>query len=713
MLKRTEADSQFLFHHDAAGSAAIVVRSSGELHELQAAISQQNFGLVMVLKASPGLKVELSNEHPAMSITDNSSSTIFRMNFSVHLTAETDISAEISNVLFESMRSIRIFQEGSEEEYRNFVTEAHLSPTRLAVENGCLVIDRDYRQILSYRAEIAFPGEFTYSGQTIVMTIPRGYHEVTIFIELSGRYRSEDFSALASAPVHLLHDDVLSEYGTLSPFRKDMVDRNLDGIFILASRAKLMAGSPRFLTYFGRDTLLSLSLLVGKTKEELLYYGLKSVFSRLSDKGEVAHEEVVGEFAHLISASAAPDIPRPQLEYHMVDDDFLLPLTLVRCMEKGFGTLIEQLLDEEYRGGGGASGHVLLAGNIRFCRKQLQKGLVAYHTDESVGDWRDSLASQGIRYSYELNRGLVPFLESAVTKLTDRMPRLREILELEKGENPADADADTDADADADAVRRSRDRNRYLVTVRLKQVRQYLDDWLHEAGFSNSERKVLCGRISDRAEDSWYSFYALALDRMYEPIKIQHNDIAFSLLYGDPEAEELDIMLQPLETAFPLGLKTEVGLLVSNPCFAEDREIRRSLIRKQYHGLVIWPLMHNILFHGIQRQLARVSDKQPPWPSSLIERLENLKAYILNVMEKAGSFSTSELYSFTASAEGDLIVPFGRGSGSTTESNPVQLWSNLTFTTILGEGEGEIGKVSDTGSLKKTVLNCGKRCQTP
>lgn len=693
MLKRTEADSQFLFHHDAAGSAAIVVRSSGELHELQAAISQQNFGLVMVLKASPGLKVELSNVHPAMSITDNSSSTIFRMNFSVHLTAETDISAEISNVLFESMRSIRIFQEGGEEEYKNFVMEAHLPPTRLAIENGCLVIDRNYRQILSYRAEIAFPGKFTYYGQTAAVNIPRGYHEATIFIELTGRYSAEDFSALAPAPVHLLHDDVLSEYGTLSPFRKYMVDRNLDGIFILASRAKLMAGSPRFLTYFGRDTLLSLSLLVGKTKEELLYYGLKSVFSRLSDNGEVAHEEVVGEFAHLISASAASEIPRPQLEYHMVDDDFLLSLTLVRCMEKGFGTLIEQLLDEEYGGGGGVSGHELLAANIRFCRRQLHKGLVAYHADESVGDWRDSLASQGIRYSYELNRGLVPFLESAVKTLTDRLPRLRKILELEKGENPADADAD--------AARRSMGRNRYLVTVKLKQVRQYLDDWLEEAGFSDSERKVLSGRTPERAEDSWYSFYALALDRMYEPIKIQHNDIAFSLLYGEPDAEELDIMLQPLETPFPLGLKTEVGLLVSNPCFAEDRETRRSLIRKQYHGLVIWPLMHNILFHGIQRQLARVSDKQPPWPLSLIKRLETLKAYILYVMEKAGSFSTSELYSFTASAEGDLIVPFGRGSGSTTESNPVQLWSNLTFTTILGEGEGgKGGEVSDTGSRR-------------
>jgi hypothetical protein len=687
VLKRTEADSHFLFHHDAAGSAAIVVRSSGELHELQAAISQQNFGLVLMFKSSPGLKMELSNEQPSLSITDNALSTIFQMSFSVSLTAETDVSAEISKVLFESMRSIRIFQEGSEQEYTKFGMEAHLPPTRLAIQNGCLMIDRNYRHILNYRAKIRFPGEISYSGEKVVMNIPRGYHTAAIFIELSGRYHAEDFSALASAPVHLLHETVLAEYGTLSPFRKDMVDRNLDGIFILASRAKLMAGSPRFLTYFGRDTLLSLSLLVGKTKEELLYYGLKSVFSRLSADGEVAHEEVVGEFAHLISDTAVPDIPRPQLEYHMVDDDFLLSLTLVRCIEKGFGTLIEQLLDEEYQGG--SSGHMLLAGNIRFCRKQLRMGLVAYHEDESVGDWRDSLASQGIRYSYELNLGLVPFLESAVTTLTERFPRLRKILELDNGENPADtdADADTDAytDADAYAAHLSRERNRYLVTVSLKQVRQYLDGWLEEAGFSDLERKVLGGRISGSTENSLYTFYALALDRTYEPIKIQHNDIAFSLLYGDPDDEELDIMLKPLETPFPLGLKTEVGLLVSNPCFADDREIRRSLIRKQYHGLVIWPLMHNILFHGIQRQLARVSDKQLPWPLSLIERLENLKAYILDVMEKAGSFSTSELYSFTASAEGDLIVPFGRGSGSTTESNPVQLWSNLTFTTVLGE----------------------------
>ena len=72
-----------------------------------------------------------------------------------------------------------------------------------------------------------------------------------------------------------------------------------DTLTFLSYREKFLAGSWRFDTYFGRDTLMSLDLLMPALQSAAVEAGLDSVLARLSAPGEVAHEEDVGEFAIL------------------------------------------------------------------------------------------------------------------------------------------------------------------------------------------------------------------------------------------------------------------------------------------------------------------------------------------------------------------------------------------------------------------------------
>ncbi|MGH8300980.1 MAG: hypothetical protein ACRET5_05860, partial [Steroidobacteraceae bacterium] len=72
-----------------------------------------------------------------------------------------------------------------------------------------------------------------------------------------------------------------------------------DTLTFLSYRQKLLAGSWRFDTYFGRDTLMSVRLLMPVLSPTAVEAGLDSVLARLSPRGEVAHEEDIGEQAVL------------------------------------------------------------------------------------------------------------------------------------------------------------------------------------------------------------------------------------------------------------------------------------------------------------------------------------------------------------------------------------------------------------------------------
>ena len=93
----------------------------------------------------------------------------------------------------------------------------------------------------------------------------------------------------------------------------------------LSYQQKFLAGSWRFDTYFGRDTLLSLQMLMPVLKPAGIEAGLRSVLERLAPDGEVAHEEAIGEFAILEHERHEGTLSdAPIYDYGMIDGNYLL-----------------------------------------------------------------------------------------------------------------------------------------------------------------------------------------------------------------------------------------------------------------------------------------------------------------------------------------------------------------------------------------------------
>src|SRR6266545_3445752 len=150
----------------------------------------------------------------------------------------------------------------------------------------------------------------------------------------------------------------LSDDEPLTPIEKAdlLVDRppdtlEFDALAFLSYAEKLQAGSWRFLTYFGRDTLLSVRMLMPGLKSAIVQAALTAVVERINlaegipdpnfdytiEVGDVSHEEELGDFAAWKNKMRTPppaDLREPRYDYKMIDDDFLLAPVLVEFMEK-------------------------------------------------------------------------------------------------------------------------------------------------------------------------------------------------------------------------------------------------------------------------------------------------------------------------------------------------------------------------------------------
>jgi hypothetical protein len=101
--------------------------------------------------------------------------------------------------------------------------------------------------------------------------------------------------------------------------------RARDALSFLTYQDKFLAGSWRFDTYFGRDTLITGLLLAPVLDPQAVESAIASVLDRLASNGEVAHEEDIGEFAVLRNMREGRGrVDTPVYDYGMVDDDFLL-----------------------------------------------------------------------------------------------------------------------------------------------------------------------------------------------------------------------------------------------------------------------------------------------------------------------------------------------------------------------------------------------------
>jgi hypothetical protein len=456
---------------------------------------------------------------------------------------------------------------------------------------------------------------------------------------------------------HLLNDQA----------QADAAARNV--LTFLSYKEKFLAGSWRFNTYFGRDTLMSVRLLMPVLAPEAVEAGLGAVLTRLSPQGEVAHEEDIGEFAvldHLRASGEKSDAPT--FNYNMIDGSFML------------APVAAQWLLDDARGGTQAAAFLKrmdgrrenpktfgadLVGNLKFVLQEAAKfaddprapNLIALKPGFDAGQWRDSNDGLGGgRFPYDVNAVFVPAaLEAAGRFLASGL--LDSYLEA------ADRELFSHARAMA-GTWRGKAAPLFEVSVPNATAQ-------HDIGDYAASLKIPDGDALRSVDDSAVSFPALALTADDKTIPVIHSDIGFDLLFGRPSSMALERGVTALMRPFPAGLLTPVGVVVANPVYATTA-IKEKLTRSAYHGTVVWSWQQAVLAAGLRRQLERQDLSLP-----LMEPLRAAQTRLWQAIGSAHSMRNSELWTWTLANGRFEIAPFGANASDADESNAAQLWSTV------------------------------------
>lgn len=460
-------------------------------------------------------------------------------------------------------------------------------------------------------------------------------------------------------PLTPLGDHLLTQQANDDP-------RSREVLSFLSYQEKFLAGSWRFDTYFGRDTLMSLRLLMPVLAPEALEGGLTAVLQRLAPNGEVAHEEDIGEFAvlrHRKQGEAVSDAPI--YDYNMIDDDFMLaPVAGAYLLDSDQGRarakalLARRMPNGETVGAAFVRNFTWLARSVRpFAQAPQSANLISLKPGLSYGQWRDSQDGlAGGQYPFDVNVAFVPAAMAAIEKFM-----LSGLLEpyLSPEQRRALANAGNVADIWARKAPA-------LFRVRLKEAdaRRQINEYAKGLGVSATA-------ALDSLPHGELVVNAIALDAQFNPIPVVHSDGGFALLLQSPPAEEVEQIVDNMVRPFPAGLLTDAGLLVANPVFAGLTR-QQHLGRTAYHGTVTWSWQQALFAAALERQIVRGD-----LPITTVQRLRMAHERLWSVIAQTRELRASELWSWRYAGGHYEPVPFGQSSGDVDESNAAQLWSTV------------------------------------
>ena len=435
----------------------------------------------------------------------------------------------------------------------------------------------------------------------------------------------------------------------------------------LAYRQTLLAGAWRFDTYFGRDTLMSVRLLMPALAAPAVEAALASVLARLSPRGEVAHEEDIGEQAVLDHLKAGVRSAAPVYHYQMIDEDYMLAPDAAAWLlgPRGRARAAAYLAAPvggplQRRMSRGAA----LIGNLRFvlesasafARRPEVAHLIGLKPGMSAGDWRDSSTGLGGgHYPYDVNAALVPAALAATARL-EASGLLAPYL------SPAERRLFAGA-AHMAAVWSEKAPPLFDVTVPHAQAVRDIERYAAARGIDSRPALAALGPGAVR-------FHALALSASGQPIPVMQSDEGYRLLFGHPDPASLD-RIAALIRPFPAGLLTGAGMVVANPVFCAPK--RQALFtRHAYQGTVVWSWQQALFAAGLARQLERAD-----LPPAVRARLRRAQRRLWAVIRATRSMADSELWTWTYAAGHYAVRPFGSSSADATESDAAQLWSTV------------------------------------
>lgn len=561
-------------------------------------------------------------------------------------------------------------------------SEMQIDASRLTVRKAVLSnvrFLRDYEAITKVPQGLEPTVEVT--GDTIVFVRDRIDGEPGYRLELKvlqGRVDGQTLVAGSDGRIRL-QMTALSGDAPLTPLvQADLLnDRAADdaearnALAFLSYEEKFLAGSWRFNTYFGRDTLMSLRLLLPALQPHAVEAGLESVLARLNADGEVAHEEGLSEFALVERRDKGEALDdRDILDYAMVDDDFMLaPVAQAYLLDTvrpdAARAFLAKPVKSEFDPARTETIGQALVRNLRFVVAQaapyaaepVYTNLIGLKGDRMAGQWRDS--NEGIgrgRYAYDVNAIFVPAALATASEL------LSSGL-LDPYLTAQDRDALNQAAASA---RLWRERVPGLFVVDMPTATARAEISAYGASLGVPVETALAS-----LDQGPLRFHGIALDEAGRPVPIIHSDEGFALLFAEPDPQALELMVGSIMRPFPSGLMTDVGLLVANPAQA-DATVEARFSPQEYHGAVIWSWQQALLAAGLERQLSRTD-----LPQSTRERLVKAQSDLWTVIQAGNKVRNSELWSWTWADGRYQVAPFGAAADDVDESNAAQLWSTV------------------------------------
>ena len=223
-------------------------------------------------------------------------------------------SAVLSLAILGSVRSIRDYTEGN----------GVLNPK---VQRGVQVHELDNTENGVRISRLWFDGK-TMTQLTFAPATSTSYESGKAFITQGDASSLATFApGVYAVQAHLNHPQpgFIPPSQLLKPTSHHLIQRHPDPIkslSFLCTPGNLLAGAWRFLTYFGRDSMISLLILnpvLSEGEKGVIEAGLRAVLERINyEDGSVCHEENIGDYPAAQAALNGADDPNAQYDYKMV-----------------------------------------------------------------------------------------------------------------------------------------------------------------------------------------------------------------------------------------------------------------------------------------------------------------------------------------------------------------------------------------------------------
>jgi hypothetical protein len=477
-----------------------------------------------------------------------------------------------------------------------------------------------------------------------------------------------------------------------------MVDQATSLAF-LSYTEKLLAGAWRFLTYFGRDSMIAALLLhpvLSQGNGSATEAVIGAVLERINKTdGSACHEETIGDYATYLNLQNNITSTDPGFDYKMIDTDYYLPVLMQQYFlgSSTGNSRVGPLLSREAgsvdpNNKGLTYGDLALRNAERIMRlaapftapgNQTKDNLIHLKDAEIVGEWRDSTYGiGGGRIPYDVNTALVPAALRAIAALS------RFNSSFYAGHEDWPDVADRYAQVWEDETLKM-----FQVTLPAQEAKTRLATFSSSSQFYN-------GPSHADTIDNDVTYYSLALNGYNDIAKVDvmNTDDCFRLLLlNTTNQEQLTSFVNQsalnVLRPFPAGLTTSVGVVVANPALANEDVLRVNFTNSAYHGTVIWSWQLAMIAKGFEKQLDRCNGNSAPSFCSDSVVYGNLKkAYnvLWDNLDKNRETLSQEVWSWVYRDNDFQFTPLGAlppppGVSAGTESDIRQLWS-LTFLAV-------------------------------